>query len=145
MVHVPYKGGDAAGVALVGGELQAMIASMPIVRPHRPGNRIRLLAVTSETRIKPLPDVPTLAEAGVPGYEFTAWVAAFVPVGTNRAIVDKLSLEIKKALEHPEVAAKFDNLAFEPMFMTPEQFAVRLKSDSDKYAKLIVLTGAKVD
>jgi tripartite-type tricarboxylate transporter receptor subunit TctC len=145
MTHVPYKGGDAAGIGVAAGELQAMVASMPIVRPHLAGNRIRLLAVTSEARMKQLPDVPTIAEAGVPGYEFTAWVAAFVPAGTSRAIVDKLSAEIRKALDQPDVLAKFDNIAFEPLFMTPEQFAVRLKSDSDKYAKLIALTGAKVD
>jgi tripartite-type tricarboxylate transporter receptor subunit TctC len=145
MVHVPYKGGDAAGVAVASGELQAMVASMPIVRPHLGTNRIRILAVTSETRMKTLPDTPTLAEAGVPGYEFTAWVAAFAPAGTPRVIVDKLSAEIKKALEHPEIAAKFDSLAFDPLFMTPEQFTVRLKSDSDKYAKLIAATGVKVD
>ena len=145
MVHVPYKGGDAAGVAVASGELQAMVASMPIVRPHLGTNRIRILAVTSDTRMKTLPATPTLAEAGVPGYEFTAWVAAFVPAGTPRVIVDKLSAEIKKALEYPEVAAKFDNLAFDTLYMTPEQFAVRLKSDSDKYAKLITATGVKVD
>ena len=145
MVHVPYKGGDAAGVAVASGELQAMVASMPIVRPHLGSNRIRILAVTSDTRMKTLPTTPTLAEAGVPGYEFTAWVAAFVPAGTPRAIVDKLSTEIKKAIEHPDIVAKFDNLAFDPLFMTPEQFATRLKSDSDKYAKLIAATGVKVD
>jgi tripartite-type tricarboxylate transporter receptor subunit TctC len=145
MTHVPYKGGDAAGVAVVAGELQAMIATMPIVRPHLPGNRVRVLAVTSDTRIKQLPDIPTLAEAGVPGYEFTAWVAAFVPAGTPRTIVDRLSAEIKKALDNPDVATRFNNIAFDPMYMTPEQFAVRLKSDSDKYAKLIALTGVKVD
>ncbi|MCE9640590.1 MAG: tripartite tricarboxylate transporter substrate binding protein, partial [Betaproteobacteria bacterium] len=98
MTHVPYKGGDAAGIGLAGGELQAMVASMPIVRPHLGGNRIRVLAVTSESRMKQLADTPTLAEAGVPGYEFTAWVAAFVPAGTPRPVVDKLSAEIKKAL-----------------------------------------------
>ena len=145
MTHVPYKGGDAAGIGLAGGELQAMVASMPIVRPHLGGNRIRVLAVTSETRMKQLADTPTLAEAGVPGYEFTAWVAAFVPAGTPRPIVDKLSAEIKKALDHPDVLAKYDSVAFETLFMTPDQFAVRLKSDSDKYAKLIAATGAKVD
>jgi tripartite-type tricarboxylate transporter receptor subunit TctC len=145
MTHVPYKGGDAAGIGVAAGELQAMVASMPIVRPHLAGNRIRILAVTSDTRMKQLPAIPTIAEAGVPGYEFTAWVAAFVPAGTPKPIVDKLSAEIKKALDHPDVVARFDNVAFEQLFMTPEQFAVRLKSDSDKYAKLIALTGAKVD
>ena len=145
MTHVPYKGGDAAGIGVAAGELQAMVASMPIVRPHMASNRIRILAVTSDARMKQLPDVPTIAEAGVPGYEFTAWVAAFVPAGTPKPIVDRLSAEIKKALDHPDVVARFDNVAFEQIFMTPEQFAVRLKSDSDKYAKLIALTGAKVD
>jgi tripartite-type tricarboxylate transporter receptor subunit TctC len=145
MVHVPYKGADAAGISLVAGETQAMMTTMPVVKPHLPGNRVRVLAVTSDARIKQLPEVPTLAEAGVPGYEFTAWVGAFVPAGTNRAIIDRLSAEIKKALEHPDVATKFANLALDAIFMTPEQFALRLKPDYDKYAKLVALTGAKVD
>lgn len=145
MVHVPYKGGDAAGVSLISGETQALIATMPVVRPLLGGNRVRVLAVTSDKRVKQLPDTPTIAEAGVAGYEFTAWVGAFVPAGTSRAIVDRLSAEIRKALDHPDVAAKFDNLALDPLFMTPEQFAARLKSDYGKYAKLVALTGAKVD
>ena len=106
---------------------------------------MRALAVTSDTRIKQFPDIPTLAEAGVPGYELTAWVGAFVPAGTHRAIVDRLNAEIKKALDHPDVLARYNALALDPMFMTPEQFALRIKSDYDKYAKLIALTGAKVD
>jgi tripartite-type tricarboxylate transporter receptor subunit TctC len=145
MVHVPYKGGDAAGVSLVAGETQAMIATMPVIKPLLAGNRVRVLAVTSDKRVKQLPDVPTLAEAGVPGYELTAWVGAFVPAGTSSAIVDRLNAEIKKALGHPDVAVRFDSLALEPMYMTPEQFALRLRSDYDKYAKLIALLGAKVD
>ena len=145
MVHVPYKGADAAGVSLVAGETQAMIAPMPVVKPLLAGNRVRALAVTSDTRIKQLPDIPTLAEAGVPGYELTAWVGAFVPAGTHRAIVDRLNAEIAKALDHPDVLARYNALALDPMFMTPGQFALRIKSDYDKYAKLIALTGAKVD
>ncbi len=145
MVHVPYKGGDAAGVSLAAGETQAMVATMPIFKPLLTGNRVRVLAVTSDTRLKQFPDVPTLAEAGVPGYELTAWVGAFVPAGTSKAIVDRLNAELRKALDHPDVVARFNNLALEPMFMSPEQFALRLKSDYDKYAKLIALIGAKVD
>jgi len=145
MVHVPYKGGDAAGISLVSGETQAMIATMPVVKPLLAGNRVRVLAVTSDVRVKQVPDVPTLAEAGVPGYELTAWVGAFVPAGTSKAIVDRLNAECKKALDHPDVAARFNSLALDPMFMTPEQYALRLKSDYDKYAKLIALIGAKVD
>lgn len=145
MVHVPYKGADAAGVSLVQGETQAMITTIPVVKPVLGTNRVRLLAVTSETRIKQIPDIPTLAEAGVPGYEFTAWVGAFVPTGTNRAIIDRLSVEIKKALDHPDVLTRLNNLSLDTLFMTPEQFAMRLKSDYEKYGKLVELTGAKVD
>jgi tripartite-type tricarboxylate transporter receptor subunit TctC len=145
MVHVPYKGGDASGVALASGEIQALIATFPVLRPHMASNKVRVLAVTSDERIRQLPDTPTVAEAGVPGYEFTAWVGAFVPAGTNRAIVDRLSAEIRKALDHPDVASKFHNLAIDPMFMTPEQFAARLRSDYEKYEKVIAITGARVD
>jgi len=145
LVHVPYKGADAAGVALVAGEIQAMIAPMPVIKPLAAGHRVRMLAVTSEQRMRQLPEVPTLGEAGVPGYELTAWVGAFVPSGTGKAIVERLNAEIRKALEHPDVVARFDSLALESMPMTPEQFAQRLRSDYDKYAKLIALTGAKVD
>jgi len=145
MVHVPYKGGDAAGVSLVSGETQAMIATMPVIKPLLEGNRVRVLAVTSENRVKQLPDIPTLAEAGVPGYELTAWVGAFVPAGTSKTIIERLNAEIKKALENPEVQGRFDNLALDPMFMTPDQFAVRLKADYEKYARLIAVIGAKVD
>jgi tripartite-type tricarboxylate transporter receptor subunit TctC len=145
MVHVPYKGGDAAGVSLVAGETQAMMATSAVILPLLSANRVRALGVASEKRIKQLPELPTLAEAGVPGYEFTAWVGAFVPAGTSRAIVDKLNAEIKKALDHPDVTGRFNNIALEPMFMTPEQFAARLKSDYAMYARLIAFTGAQVN
>jgi tripartite-type tricarboxylate transporter receptor subunit TctC len=145
MVHVPYKGGDAAGVSLVAGETQAMVASTAVVTPLLAGNRVRVLAVTSGSRIKQFPQLPTIAEAGVPGYELTAWVGAFVPAGTAKSVIDRLSSEIKKALDHPDVAMKLANLSLDPMFMTPEQFASRIKSDYDKYGRLIELTGAKVD
>jgi tripartite-type tricarboxylate transporter receptor subunit TctC len=145
MVHVPYKGGDAAGISLVAGETQAMVGSTAVIMPLLPANRVRVLGVTSEHRLKQLPDVPTIAEAGVPGYEFTAWVGAFVPAGTPRPIVDRLNAEIKKALDNPDVANRFNNIALYPMYMTTEQFAKRLQSDYDKYAKLIAFTGAKVN
>ena len=145
MVHVPYKGGDAAGISLVAGETQTMMASTAVVMPLLPGNRVRVLGVTSETRIPQLPGAPTIAEAGVPGYEFTAWVGAFVPASTPRPIIDKLHGEMKKGLDHPDVKTRFDNIGLNAMFMTPEQFAVRIKSDYDKAAKLIAVTGVKVN
>ena len=94
--------------------------------PAYGGQPHRVIAVCSESRMKQLPDIPTIAESGVPGYEFTAWVAAFVPAGTPKPIVERLSAEIKKALDQPDVVTRYDAVAFETLFMTPEQFAVRL-------------------
>lgn len=145
MVHVPYKGGDAAGISLVAGETQAIMASTAVIMPLIPANRVRVLGVSSDKRLAQLPDVPTIAEAGVPGFEYTAWVGAFVPVGTARSIIDRLHAEMKKGLEHPDVSNRFNSIALSPMFSTPEQFAARIKSDYDKSAKLIAATGVTVN
>ncbi|HTD89718.1 MAG TPA: tripartite tricarboxylate transporter substrate binding protein [Burkholderiales bacterium] len=144
MVHVPFKGGGPAVVALASGELQAMTATIGSVIPFLGSNRLRALGVTSATRLKQFPDIPAIAE-GIPGYEFAAWIAAFVPAATPKPIVDRLNAEIRKTLEHPEVVKIMGGQTLDPMPMSPEQFAVRLKSDYDKYEKLIKATGAKID
>ncbi len=145
MVHVPYKGGDAAGISLVAGETQAIVASTAVIMPLIPAARVRVLGVTSDKRVAQLPDVPTVAEAGVPGFEYTAWVGALAPAGTPRAIIDRVHGELKKALEHPDVSSRFNNIALSPMFTSPEQFAARMKADYDKSAKLIAATGAQAN
>ena len=145
MVHVPYKGGDAAGISLIAGETQVMIGSTAVVVPLLPANRVRALGVSSPKRLPQTPDIPTIAEAGVPGYDYVAWVAAFAPAGTPRPIIDRLNAEIKKALDTPEVSGRFNNIALNPMFSSPEQFAALLKSDYDRSAKLIAATGVKVN
>ena len=89
--------------------------------------------------------MPTLAEAGVPGYEFTAWIGAFAPGATPKAIVDRLNGDIQKILKMPDVADKLKSQTLDPMAMTPDQFAKRLRSDYEKYEKVIKLTGAKID
>ncbi len=144
MVHVPYRGGGPAGIAIIAGETQAMIATIASLFSHIKAERVRPIAVASDTRVTQFPNVPAIAET-VPGYEFTAWVGAFVPARTPRPIVDKLNAEIKKALADPGVAAKLSNQTLDPMYMTPDEFARRLKSDYEKYDKLIKLTGAKLD
>lgn len=145
MVHVPYKGGAFANTAIVSGETQVMSATIGSILPHIKSNRVRKLAVTSSTRVTQFPDVPTIAEAGVPGYEFTAWEAAFVPAGAPKAIVDKLNAELKKALTDPGVITKFSHRAQDTLYMTPGAFAQRLKNDYEKYGKLIKLIGATID
>jgi tripartite-type tricarboxylate transporter receptor subunit TctC len=105
---------------------------------------VRALGVSSEKRAAQFPDVPAIGEF-VPGYEFTAWVGTFAPKGTPRPIIDKLNAELKKALADPGVASKLSGQTLDPMHMTPEQFASRLKSDYDKYEKVVRISGARVD
>ena len=145
MVHVPYKGGGPAAIAIASGEVQAMAATIGSVMTHIDSKRLRPLGVTSERRVSQYRDVPTIAESGVPGYEFTAWIGAFAPAGTPRPIVDRLNGELKKALASPDVAKTLSSQTLDPMHMTPEQFEQRLKSDYAKYEKLIRLTGAQMD
>jgi len=144
MIHVPYKGGGPAGIALVAGETQAMLATIGSLFGHIKAGRVRPIAVSSDKRTKQFPDVPAIAET-VPGYEFTAWVACFAPAGTPRPIIDKLNAEIRKALADPGVASKLTSFTLDPMPMTPDQFAQRIKSDYDKYEKVVKLSAARID
>jgi tripartite-type tricarboxylate transporter receptor subunit TctC len=144
MIHVPYKGGGPAGIALVAGETQAMLATIGSLFGHIKAGRVRPIAVSSDKRTTQFPDVPAIAET-VPGYEFTAWVACFAPAGTPKPIIDKLNEEIRKALADPGVASKLTSFTLDPMPMTPEQFAQRIKSDYDKYEKVVKLAAARID
>jgi tripartite-type tricarboxylate transporter receptor subunit TctC len=145
IVHIPYKGGAPQVTALVSGETQASLATVSTVLTHIHSGRLRPLGVSSSKRSGALPDVPTIAEAGVPGYEMNPWIAVFAPAGTPKEIVNRLNSEINKALKHPDVSQSLAHQALDPWIGTPEEFDARLKSDYDKYAKLIKLTGAKID
>ncbi len=145
LVHVPYKGGGPAAISISSGETQAQIGTIGAVMQQIANHRVRPLGVTSDYRVEVFPQVPTLAESGVPGYEFTAWIGALGPAGMPKPIVDKLNADIQKALKSPDVAEKLKSQTLDPMFMSPEQFAARLKSDYEKYGKVIKLTGAKID
>ena len=141
MVHVPYKGGGPATTAMVSGETQVLVGSPAAVVNQLDQKRLRLLAVTSDTRLKQFPDTPTIAEAGVPGYEFRGWVGVFAPAGTPRPIIDRLNAEIRKVLERPD--NKLD--ALEPWYMTPDQTQARMRSDYEKYGKIFKVIGTKFD
>ena len=145
MTHVPYKGGGPAVISIVGGETQAMLATIGSVLTQVKAGKLRPLGVTSDDRVKQFPDVPTIAESGVKDYEFTAWIGAFLPARAQPAIVNKLNAELRKVLVDPGVAEKLSAQTLDPMPMSPEQFAKRLKSDYDKYATLMKLTGATLD
>jgi tripartite-type tricarboxylate transporter receptor subunit TctC len=144
LIHVPYKGGGPVNIAIASGEIQSVIATIASVIPNIRAQRVRPIGVTSEKRTSQFPDIPALAE-GIPGYEFTAWVGTFAPKGTPRPVVDRLNAELKKVLEDPAVAKNLSSQTLDPMYMTPEQFATRLKSDYDKYEKVVKISGAKIE
>jgi len=144
LIHVPYKGGGPSTTALVSGESQSTIATIGSVFGHLKSGRVKPLGVTSDKRTTQFPNVPAIAEF-LPGFEFTAWVGAFAPKGTPKPIVDKLNAELRKALSDPGIASKLTAQTLDPMPMTPEEFAARLKSDYDKYAKVVRISGARID
>ena len=143
MTHVPYKGGGPATTAIVSGETQFLVGSPAAVVTQLEAKRLRLLAVSSDTRLPQFPNTPTVAQAGVPGYEFRGWVGVFAPAGTPKAIVDWVNTEIKNAQTSPDMKARLE--PFEPWYMTPEQTAARIRADYDKYGYLIKLTGTKLE
>jgi tripartite-type tricarboxylate transporter receptor subunit TctC len=145
LTHIPYKGGGPQVIALVAGESQASIATVASVIPHIRSGRLRALGVSLAHRSATLPEVPTIAEAGIPGYEMSPWIAAFAPAGTPRAVIERLNNEINRALKLPDVAQNLSAQALDPWQSTPEEFGARMRADYDKYAQLIKLTGAQVD
>jgi tripartite-type tricarboxylate transporter receptor subunit TctC len=144
MVHVPYKGGSLAGVATASGEIQALLTPISEVLPQMKSNRVRSIAVSSEKRVAQYPELPTIGET-VKGYEFVSWMGSFVPAGTPRPIVEKLNAELKKAVADPGLIANFSAQSLDPMHTSIEDFARLLKSDYDKYERVVKLSGARVD
>ncbi|HTO46144.1 MAG TPA: tripartite tricarboxylate transporter substrate binding protein [Burkholderiales bacterium] len=144
--HVPFKGSAPAVTAMLGGQLDFAFVVAPDGLAHVRAGKLRAIGVTGAKRAAPLPDVPTLAEAGVPGYEATAWFGYLAPAGTPREIVDRLNAEIAKALESPDVR---DRLApgglSELPGGTPERFGDLIKSEIAKWSKVVKESGAKID
>jgi len=143
IVHVPYKGGPPGVNALLSGEAPAMLASIATVLEHVKAGKLRMLAVAGGERMKMFPDMPTISEAGVPGYEVSAWVGVFGPAGIPRDIVSRLNSEINQILKLPDVQRVLSAQVLEPWPATPDEFAARLKADYEKYSRLIKLTGAQ--
>jgi tripartite-type tricarboxylate transporter receptor subunit TctC len=140
MTLVAYRGGGPSKIAVISGESQVTIQTIGSAFKLIKAGRLRALGVTSKERSPKFPNIPALSEI-VPGMVFTAWVGAFVPAGTPNPIVTTLNLEIKKALSDPKTKKLLTDVTLDPMYMTPEQFAVRLKSDYAKYEKLMKKIG----
>jgi tripartite-type tricarboxylate transporter receptor subunit TctC len=145
MVHVPYKGGGAAIPALMGGQVQLMFGTTVSALPHVRAGKLRAIAVTSPKRSPSAPDVPTIAESGVPGYDHTPWNGFLAPAKTPRAIVARLNEETARILHAPDTRAVFMNEGAEPVGNKPEEFAAIIKSEIAKWGKVIQAAGIKAD
>ncbi len=145
MVHVPYKGSAPAVTDLLGGQVNMMFDNMPSALPHVKAGKLRALGVTSAKRSPAVPDVPTIAEAGVKGYEASSWFGVLAPATTPKDIVAKLNAEIAKSLGTPEMKEKLSSQGAEPVGNTPEQFGAFIRAEIDKWAKVVKASGATVD
>jgi tripartite-type tricarboxylate transporter receptor subunit TctC len=142
--HVPFKGGGPAVVALVGGEIQSILTPIAEVFPHVNSGRLRPIAVSSATRTTQFPKVPAISET-VKGYDFTSWFGVLAPAGTPKPVIDRLSAEIKKALENPDVIAKLSPQVLDPMYQTPEEFTRHLQDEYDRMREVVKLSGARIE
>jgi len=141
MIHVPYKGTGPGAVDTVAGQVQLMMPNLLTALPHVKSGRLRALGVTSAKRSAGVPDVPTIAQAGVPGYEAIQWYGLLAPAGTPREIVTKLHGEIVKILAAPDTREKLSSDGAEPVGSTPEQFAAFIRAETDKWGKVVKAAG----
>jgi tripartite-type tricarboxylate transporter receptor subunit TctC len=143
MVHVPYKGAGPVMPDLIGGHIPMFFSGMPPSMPHVRAGKLRALAVTSTKRSAAAPEVPTMAEAGVPDFVFTNWFAYWVPAGTPAAVIRTLNAEINRALKLDDVKARLITVGLETLGTTPEELGRFVREESEKFAKLIKISGAK--
>jgi tripartite-type tricarboxylate transporter receptor subunit TctC len=145
LVHVPYKGSNPSLIDLVAGQLQLTIENMPVTLPHVRSGRLRMLAVGTKARSAFMPEVPTIAEAGVPGYESSTAFGVLAPAKTPGAIVTRLNAEIAKVLRSAEAKERLTGIGMEPVGSTPEEYAAHLKEELAKYGRIVKAAGIKPD
>jgi tripartite-type tricarboxylate transporter receptor subunit TctC len=145
LVHVPYKGGGPAMTDLVGGQVQLVFATAASAVPQIRAGRIKGIAVTTARRSALLPELPTISEAGLPGFDANNWYGIVVPARTPRAIIDQLNAEVTKVLAMPDVKATLFNQGLDAAPGTPEQFGAYIKSERIKWARVIKASGAKAE
>ena len=145
MLHVPYKGGAPAIADLLAGQVSIYIPVLPSVVQLVKANRLHLLAVTGAKRSAAMPDVPTVAESGLPGFEATNWFGLMTPAGVPAEIVTRLNAETVKAIQSPDVRDKLAGLGFDTQTSTPQEFQALLRRETEKWAKVVKASGAKAD
>ena len=145
MLHVPYKAATAAMTDLIGGGVQLMMINTPVSGPQAQSGRVRALGISSSKRSSTYPDIPTIAETGVPGFEVTAWGGIVGPAGMPKDVVTRLNAEIRTALANPVVRERFKVLGAETDPSTPEQFLDLSRRETAKWARIVKESGAKID
>src|SRR5687768_13038121 len=145
IVHVPFKGGAPALTALISGEVDMSYENSLVVTPHVKAGKVKALAVTGTKRSRLMPELPTIAESGLPGYNASGWYGLFAPSATPRPIVSRLHAEAAKALRMPDVVRTLSSQGAEPVGGSPDEFRAFVAAEIDKWAKLVKLTGMKPD
>jgi tripartite-type tricarboxylate transporter receptor subunit TctC len=145
LLHIPYKGSSPAITALMSGELNVALAGLATVLPHARSGKLKALAVTGAKRAQIAPEVPTVAESGVPGYEFDVWYGLVFPGGTPQPIVKKTHAEVVKQLKSPEVSTRFASAGVEPQTNTPEQFAELIRREVVTWSKVAKAANIRVE
>ena len=145
MTHVPYKGSAPALADLLGGQVQLMFDNLPSALPHIKSGKLKALAVTSLQRSTTVPDLPTIAESGLPGFDANSWFGILAPAGTPKEIIDRLNSEVAKWLASPEAREKLASQGAIPAGRSPEDFAQHIAAETAKWQKVVKESGAKVD
>ncbi len=145
MVHVAYKGTAAALIDVIAGQIQLTFDTLPSAMPYVKSKKLKAIAVTSGKRAQSLPDLPTIVEAGVPGYELTSWYGALAPAGTPESVIRKLNSDFVGTIRTGAIAAKLVEAGAEPVANTPDQFAVFIRSELKKWAKVVQDSGARAE
>ena len=145
ITHVSYKGSSGARTDVLGGQVEMMFDAVPTMQQNIASGRLTALAVSARARSAVLPDVPTMHEAGVPGYESTIWLGMMAPAGTPRAVVSKLNAEIGRIVGRADVKAEWAKQGATPMLMSADAFAQFMRDDIEKWARVVKISGAKAD
>jgi tripartite-type tricarboxylate transporter receptor subunit TctC len=144
-VHVPYKGSSGARTDILGGQVQMMFDAITTMAPNVRAGKLKAFGTTGKARSPVLPDVPTVSEAGVPGYEAVIWLGIMAPAATPKPIVERLNAEIRKIVSNAEIKDAWAKQGAAPMSMSPDEFGQYMKEDIAKWASIVKISGAKVD